>query len=40
MDDSRLPKQLFYGDMYKGKRKASKLKKRFKDFVKSCLRQR
>ena len=30
-DDSRLPKQLFYGEMCKGMRKTSKLKERFKD---------
>ena len=31
MDDSHLPKKLFYSEMRKGKRKVSKQKKRFKD---------
>ena len=38
MDDSCLPKQLFYGEMCEGKSKASKPKKKFKDSVKICLR--
>ena len=38
-DDSCLPKQLFYDKICKGKRKASKSKKRFNDCVKICLRQ-
>ena len=39
MDDSRLPKQLFYGEMWEGKRGASKPKKRFKDTIKLYLKQ-
>ena len=39
MDDSRLPNQLFFGEMCEGKRKASKPKKRFKGSVKICLKQ-
>ncbi len=37
MDDSHLPKQLFYGEICKGKRKALKSRKRFKDSVKICI---
>ena len=35
--DSLWPKQLFYSEMREGKRKASKPKKRFKDFVKNQI---
>ena len=37
MDDSRLPKQLFRGEMCEGRKKESKPKKRFKDSVKMCI---
>ena len=37
MDDSRLPKQLFYGELSSGKRSQHKPKKRFKDNVKDNL---
>ena len=39
MDDSRLPRQLFPGEMWEGKRGALKLKKRFKDRIKYYLKQ-
>ena len=39
MDDGRLPRQLFYDEMWEGKGSASKPKKRFKDTVKSYLKQ-
>ena len=34
MDDGRLPRQLFYGEMWEGKTNALKPKKRFKDTKK------
>ena len=37
MEDSRLPKQLFYGELQHGKRPRHKPKKRFKDVVKVNL---
>ena len=39
MDDGRLPSQLFYGEMWEGKRSALKPKKRFKDTIKHYLKQ-
>ena len=39
MDDSRLPRQLFYGEIWEGKRSALKLKKRSKDTIKYYLKQ-
>ena len=39
MDDGRLPRQLFYGEMWEGKRRALKPKKRFKDTIKYFLKQ-
>ena len=39
MDDGRLPRQLFYGEMWEGKRSALKPKKRFKDTIKYYLKQ-
>ena len=39
MDNGRLPKQLFYGEMWEGKRSALKPKKRFKDTMKYYLKQ-
>ena len=38
MDDDRLPRQLFYGEMWEGKRSALK-PKRFKDTIKYYLKQ-
>ena len=37
MDDSRLPKRLFFGELKHGKRPSHKPKKRFKDVIKSNL---
>ena len=37
MDDDRLPKELFYGEMKVGKRPQHKPKKRYKDCVKNNL---
>ena len=37
MDDSRIPKKLFYGEMKSGKRPQHKPRKRFKDSVKANL---
>ena len=37
MEDDRLPKQLFYGEVIIGKRPQHKPKKRFKDVVKNNL---
>lgn len=37
MDDSRLPKQLLYGELVLGKRPQHKPKKRFRDFTKDNL---
>ena len=37
MDDTRLPKQLFYGELCIGKRPRHKPKKRFKDCIKANL---
>ena len=39
IDDGRLPRQLFYGEMREGKRSALKPKKRFKDTIKYYLKQ-
>ena len=39
MDDGRLPRQLFYGEMWEGKGSALKPKKRFKDTIKYYLKQ-
>ena len=39
MDDGRLPRQLFYGEMLEGKRSALKPKKRFKGTIKYYLKQ-
>ena len=39
MDDGCLPRQLFYGEMWEGKRSALKPKKRFKDTIKYYLKQ-
>ena len=39
MDNGRLPRQLFYGEMWEGKRSALKPKKRFKDTTKYYLKQ-
>ena len=39
MDDGRLLRQLFYGEMWEGKRSALKPKKRFKDTMKYYLKQ-
>ena len=38
-DDGRLPRQLFYGERWEGKRSALKPKKRFKDTIKYHLKQ-
>ena len=37
MGDDRLPKQLFYGELLKGKRPQHKPKKQFKNIIKSNL---
>ncbi len=37
MDDSRLPKQMFYGELGEGRRNASKPRLRYKDCIKSHL---
>ena len=37
MEDFRLPKQLFYGELIRGKRPQNKPRKRFKDVVKDGL---
>ena len=39
MDDGRLPRQLFFGEMWKGKRRTLKPKKRFQDTIKYYLKQ-
>ena len=39
MDDGRLPRQFFYGEMWKGKRSALKPKKSIRDTVKYYLKQ-
>ena len=39
MDDGRLPRQLFYGEMWEGKKSALKPKKRFKYAIKYYLKQ-
>ena len=39
MDDGRLPKQLFFVEMWEGKRSALKPMKRFKDTIKYYLKQ-
>ena len=39
MYDGRLPRQIFYGEMWEGMRRALKPKKRFKDRVKYYLKQ-
>lgn len=39
MEDDRIPKQLFYGELKSGKRKASKPKLRFKDCLKDTLKK-
>ena len=39
MDDTRIPKQLFYGELSLGKRKRSKPKQRYKDTVKANLKK-
>ena len=39
MDDARLPKQIFYGELKDGKRPQQKPKKRFKDTIKMNLKQ-
>ena len=39
MEDCRIPKQLFYGEMSRGKRKASKPKQRYKDTLKDNLKK-
>ena len=39
MDNGRLLRQLFYGEMWEGKRSALKPKKRFKDTIKYYLKQ-
>ena len=39
MDDGRLPRQLFHGEMWEGKRSALKPKKRFNDTIKYYLKQ-
>ena len=39
MDGGRLPRQLFYGEMWEGKRSALKPRKRFKDTIKFYLKQ-
>lgn len=38
MEDFRLPKQLFYGELTRGKRPQHKPRKRYKDVVKDDLR--
>ena len=38
-DDGRLPRQLFYGEMWEGKKSALKPKKRFKDTIEYYLKQ-
>ena len=40
MDDSRLPKRLFYGELSSGKRHLGRPKKRFKDSLKEALKLR
>ena len=37
MEDERIPKQLFYGELMTGKRPQHKPKKRFKDCIKNSL---
>ena len=37
MEDERIPKQLFYGELMTGKRPQHKPKKRFKDCIKNNL---
>ena len=37
--DGRLSRQLFYGEMWEGKRSALKPKKKFKDTIKYYLKQ-
>ena len=39
LDDTRLPKQLFYSELRSGSRPQHKPKKRFKDSLKDSLRQ-
>ena len=39
MDDGRLPMQLFFSEMWEGKRSALKPKKSFKDAIKHYLKQ-
>ena len=39
MEDGRLLRQLFYGEIWEGKRSALKPKKRFKDTIKYYLKQ-
>ena len=39
MGDGRIPKQLFYGELTKGKRPQHKPRKRFKDVLKSNLKE-
>ena len=39
MGDGRLPKQLFYGELSRGKRPQHKPSKRFKDVLKSNLKE-
>ena len=39
MDDDRIPKQLFYGELKSGKRPQHKPRKRFKDSIKNNLKQ-
>ena len=39
MDDGRLPRQLFSGEMWEGKRSTLKPKKRFKHTIKYYLKQ-
>lgn len=39
MEDTRIPKQLFYGELVLGKRKPSKPKQRYKDALKSNLKK-
>ena len=39
MPDSRIPKQLFYGELHEGKRRVGGQKKRYKDNLKASLKE-